>query len=146
MLIRPFREEDTDAVVALWNACQLVRPWNDPRADIARKLTEQPELFLVGVTEPGATEPARIVATAMAGYDGHRGWVHYLAVDPTLHRTGLGRQLMAEVERLLVDRGCPKLNLQVRSDNLRVLAFYRGLGYGEDQVVSLGKRLILDES
>ncbi len=140
MLIRPFSEEDTDAAVTLWTDCSLVRPWNDPRADIARKLTEQPELFLVGEIE------RRIVGTAMAGYDGHRGWVHYLAVDPTLHRTGLGRQLMSEVERLLKERGCPKLNLQVRSDNLQVLAFYRGLGYGEDQVVSLGKRLILDES
>jgi len=140
MLIRPFREEDTDEVVALWTACQLVRPWNDPRADIARKLTEQPQLFLVGDVD------GRIVATAMAGYDGHRGWVHYLAVDPTMRRSGLGRQLMGEVERLLRGRGCPKLNLQVRSDNLQVLAFYRGLGYGEDQVVSLGKRLILDES
>lgn len=148
MLIRPFAEPDTDAVVALWECCGLVRPWNDPRADIARKLTEQPELFLVGETgETGETsgETSGIVATAMAGFDGHRGWVHYLAVDPLRQRQGLGRAIMAEVERLLVERGCPKLNLQVRSDNLKVLGFYRGLGYGEDQVLSLGKRLILDE-
>jgi ribosomal protein S18 acetylase RimI-like enzyme len=144
MLIRPFAEPDTDAVVALWERCGLVRPWNDPRADIARKLTEQPELFLVG--EVGeVSDIGGIAATAMAGFDGHRGWVHYLAVDPLRQRQGLGRAIMAEVERLLVERGCPKLNLQVRSDNLKVLGFYRGLGYGEDQVLSLGKRLILDE-
>jgi ribosomal protein S18 acetylase RimI-like enzyme len=138
MLIRPFCRADTDAVVALWERCGLVRPWNDPRADIDSKLTEQPELFLVGEVDHA------VVATAMVGFDGHRGWVHYLAVDPAQQRKGLGRTIMAEVERLLVERGCPKLNLQVRSDNHKVLGFYRGLGYGEEQVVSLGKRLILD--
>lgn len=138
MRIRPFREEDTDAVVALWEACKLVRPWNDPRADIERKLTTQPELFLVG-EQHGA-----IVATVMAGYDGHRGWVNYLAVDPTLRRQGHGRALMQEVERLLLERDCPKVNMQIRSDNAGVIAFYRGLGYGEDQSVTMGKRLILD--
>jgi ribosomal protein S18 acetylase RimI-like enzyme len=140
MQIRAFRPDDTDAVVDLWTSCGLVRPWNDPRRDIERKLTEQPELFLVGDIA------GELVATAMAGYDGHRGWVHYVAVDPSRRREGLGRQLMGEVEARLVVLGCPKLNLQVRSDNAAVLGFYRGLGYGEDQVISMGKRLILDES
>jgi len=140
MLTRPFRAEDEEAVIALWTACALVRPWNDPRADIRRKLTEQPELFLVGELD-GA-----IVATVMAGYDGHRGWVHYLAVDPTRRRQGLGRAMMAEVEKELTGRGCPKLGLQIRSDSRDALAFARGLGYGEEQVVSMGKRLLLDES
>jgi ribosomal protein S18 acetylase RimI-like enzyme len=140
MQIRPFRVDDTDAVVELWTASGLVRPWNDPRRDIERKLTEQPDLFLVGEID------GTIVATAMAGYDGHRGWLHYLAVDPSRRREGLGRAIIAEVERLLIAKGCPKLNLQVRSDNVAVLGFYRGLGYGEDQVMSMGKRLILDES
>ncbi len=140
MLIRTFAVTDTDPVISLWEAAGLVRPWNDPRADIRRKRTEQPELFLVGELQ-GA-----IVATAMAGFEGHRGWVHYLAVEPTHHREGLGRAMMAEVESLLRARGCPKLNLQVRSDNLAVLGFYRGLGYGEEQVTSMGKRLILDEA
>jgi ribosomal protein S18 acetylase RimI-like enzyme len=140
MLIRPFTEADTDDVVALWTASGLVRPWNDPRADIRRKLAVQPELFLVAVDGP------ELLATVMAGYDGHRGSVYYLAVDPAHQREGIGRALLAEVERLLADLGCPKLNLLVRSDNLSVLGFYRGLGYGEDQVVSLGKRLLLDES
>lgn len=140
MLIRPFAPTDTDAVVALWTASGLVRPWNDPRRDIERKSTIQPELFLVGEID-GA-----VVATAMAGYDGHRGSVYYLAVDPARRRQGLGRAIMTEVERGLVAIGCPKLNLMVRSDNRGVIAFYRGLGYGEEQSASLGKRLILDES
>jgi ribosomal protein S18 acetylase RimI-like enzyme len=137
MLIRAFQTPDTHAVIALWEACKLVRPWNDPRGDIHIKMTTQPELFLVGETD-GA-----IVATAMVGFDGHRGWIHYLAVSPSLQRQGLGKQLMAEVESLLVARGCNKLSLQVRSENEKVLGFYRGLGYGEDQVISMGKRLIL---
>ena len=140
MRIRPFIEEDTDDVVALWTASGLVRPWNDPRADIRRKLTVQPELFLVAVEGPD------LLGTVMGGYDGHRGSVYYLAVDPAHQREGIGRALLSEIERLLADLGCPKLNLLVRSDNLGVLGFYRGLGYGEDQVLSLGKRLLLDES
>ena len=157
--IRPFRTEDTDAVVALWESCGLVRPWNDPRRDIARKLMVQPELFLVA--EPDATDgddtdtdthtdtdtdtaEAGVVAAGMAGFDGHRGWVNYLAVRPDLQGSGLGRTLMAEFERLLTDLGCPKLNLQVRAGNEQVLGFYASLGYTDDRTVSLGKRLIPD--
>ncbi len=139
MRIRPFTEADTDDVVALWTTTGLVRPWNDPRADIRRKLRVQPELFLV------AAEGTQLLGTIMGGYDGHRGSVYYLAVDPARRREGIGRALLTEIERLLTDLGCPKLSLLVRSDNLGVLGFYRGLGYGEDQVVSLGKRLLLDE-
>ena len=138
MLIRPFTEIDTDSVVALWEASGLTRPWNDPRKDIARKLEVQRELFLVGELD------GRIVATAMAGYEGHRGWVNYLAVDPSERGAGHGRAIMAEVERLLTEGGCPKLNLQVRSDNEQALEFYRALGYSVDAAVSLGKRLIPD--
>ncbi|MCU1514664.1 MAG: family acetyltransferase [Microbacteriaceae bacterium] len=140
MLIRSFSPADTDAVVALWTEAALVRPWNDPRADIARKLTQQPELFIVGEID------GVLVATAMSGYDGHRGWLYYLAVAKAHRREGLGRLMMHEVEAGLRALGCPKLNLQVRSENAAVRGFYRGLGYGEDQVMSLGKRLILDES
>ncbi|MCS6587661.1 GNAT family acetyltransferase [Curtobacterium flaccumfaciens] len=139
--IRRFRTEDTDAVVALWESCGLVRPWNDPRRDIARKLTVQPELFLVA--EP-ADDSEGVVAAGMAGFDGHRGWVNYLAVRPDLQGSGLGRTLMAEFERLLTDLGCPKLNLQVRAGNEQVLGFYASLGYTDDRTVSLGKRLIPD--
>ncbi|TCL82349.1 ribosomal protein S18 acetylase RimI-like enzyme [Curtobacterium sp. PhB142] len=137
--IRPFRADDTDAVVALWESCGLVRPWNDPRRDIERKATVQPELFLVAESESSA-----VVAAGMAGFDGHRGWVNYLAVQPDLHGSGLGRTLMAEFERLLTDLGCPKVNLQIRAGNERVLGFYESLGYSDDRTVSLGKRLIPD--
>lgn len=140
MRIRPFEPADTDAVVALWEACGLVRPWNDPRTDIARKLTTQPELFLVGEDADGA-----VIGSAMAGYDGHRGWVNYLAVDPGAQRAGHARALMAEVERLLLERGCPKVNLQVRDTNTDALGFYAALGYTPDAAVSLGKRLIPDD-
>src|SRR5690606_25184716 len=97
-----YQPEYEEAVVALWEQCGLVRPWNDPRQDIARKLAEQPELFLVGLSG------SEVVATVMAGFDGHRGWVYYLAVSPEHRRQSYGRQLMQEVERLLVARGCPK--------------------------------------
>src|ERR1017187_5458676 len=123
MKIRAFEPNDEAAVVALWQECGLTRPWNDPHLDIARKRTEQPELFLVG------TVGDELVATAMIGFDGHRGWVYYLAVSPRHRRRSYGRSLMREAERLLLERGCPKLNLQVRSSNAEVLEFYRRLGY-----------------
>ncbi len=138
MKIRTFRSTDEAAVVRLWAECGLTRPWNDPRADIARKLTEQPELFLIGEMEGEA------VATAMVGFDGHRGWVYYLAVAASHRRQSFGRALMQEAERLLEERGCPKVNLMVRSSNTEVIQFYRKLGYAEEDVVSLGKRLIHD--
>lgn len=139
MLIRPFEETDTEQVVALWHSCGLVRPWNDPHRDIYRKLTVQRELFLV-IEVDGA-----VMASAMAGYDGHRGWVNYLAVAPEARGAGHGRALMGEIERLLLARGCPKLGLQVRADNEQALGFYRALGYEPDAAVSLGKRLIPDD-
>jgi ribosomal protein S18 acetylase RimI-like enzyme len=116
-----------------------VRSWNDPHKDIQRKLTVQPELFLVGALD------AYVIATVMAGFDGHRGWVNYLAVAEKYRRRGLGRMLMQRVEQQLKDMGCPKLNMQVRSSNEAVLATYERLGYAKDQAVSLGKRLIPDE-
>ena len=140
MNIRPFCVDDTDVVVALWQASELIRPWNNPHLDILRKLEIQSSLFVVG--EQGSD----IIATAMFGYDGHRGWVNYLAVLPSQQRRGYARQLMEYGERELLSRGCPKLNLQIRSDNVRATAFYRSLGYAEDEVVSYGKRLLEDES
>ncbi len=140
MDIRAFRAEDEPAVVALWERCHLVRPWNDPRKDIARKLTVQPELFLVGFAHEV------VVATVMAGYEGHRGWVNYLAVAPEWQRQGLGRCMMGEVERLLHSAGCPKINLQVRDTNAEALGFYSALGYTRDEVVSMGKRLEMDRT
>ena len=139
MKIRRFERNDEPAVVLLWEACGLTRSWNDPHKDIARKLTVQPELFLVGVLD------GTIVASVMAGYEGHRGWVNYLAVAPKCRGRGFGRALMGQVERLLLQQGCPKVNLQVRMSNPEAIAFYRHLGYLQDESVSLGKRLIPDE-
>jgi ribosomal protein S18 acetylase RimI-like enzyme len=138
MEIRTFRTDDEPSVIALWESCGLVRPWNNPRKDIARKLAVRPDLFLVGIVD------GRIVATAMAGYEGHRGWINYVAVAPDEQRRGLGRAIMKDVESRLLAAGCPKINLQVRSGNTEVIDFYRALGYLEDDVVSLGKRLDAD--
>ena len=139
MKIRAFERGDEPAVVALWEECRLTRPWNDPHKDIARKLAVQPELFLVGVVNEA------VIATVMAGYEGHRGWVNYLAVAPAFRGRGFARELMERVEQLLLRRGCPKLSLLVRTSNPEAVAFYRHLGYVQDEAVSLGKRLIVDE-
>jgi len=138
LLVRPYRPADEAAVIALWHACDLTRPWNDPAKDIARKQRVQPELFLVGTIDD------RVVATAMIGYEGHRGWINYLAVDLAHRRAGHARRLMAEAEERLRELGCPKLNLQLRKTNAQALGFYRALGYVEDEALSLGKRLIPD--
>ncbi len=130
--------------MALWRQAGLVVPWNDPYQDIERKLTVQPELFLVAEATDAAAHETAVVGTAMVGYDGHRGWVNYLAVEESRRGGGLGARLMREAERLLVERGCPKLNLQVRSSNTGVIEWYRTLGYVPDNAVSLGKRLIPD--
>jgi ribosomal protein S18 acetylase RimI-like enzyme len=138
VIIRELADTDADAVVDLWKSVGLIRPWNDPYLDIERKKAVQRELFLVAV------EGDRLLGAGMAGYDGHRGWVNYLAVRPDARQLGIGRALMAEFERRLLALGCPKVNLQVRAGNDAVLAFYARLGYTEDAVVSLGKRLIPD--
>jgi ribosomal protein S18 acetylase RimI-like enzyme len=137
--IRIYREGDEADVLALWERAGLTRPWNDPRKDIARKLAAAPELFFVLCSE------GRLAGTLMAGYEGHRGWMNYLAVEPDRQLLGFGRRLVEHAERALRVLGCPKLNLQVRSTNPAALAFYRKLGYLEDEVISLGKRLEDDE-
>jgi ribosomal protein S18 acetylase RimI-like enzyme len=139
MEIRPYAEADEAAVVTLWAAAGLVRPWNDPRKDIARKLRVQRDLFLV------AEQDGAIVGTAMGGYDGHRGWVNYVAVSAPWRRRKLGAKLMREIEIRLRELGCPKINLQVRRSNQDAVAFYTALGFSEDDVVSLGKRLERDD-
>ena len=139
MRIRPFLESDTEALIALWQRCGLTRPWNDPRRDILRKLDVQREWFLVGETD------RQLVASVMAGYDGHRGWVNYLGVDPSHQRRGLGGLLMQAVETRLQAAGCPKINLQIRHDNDAAVGFYAALGYVEDATHSFGKLLIDDQ-
>jgi ribosomal protein S18 acetylase RimI-like enzyme len=139
MLIRPFGPRDQSEVLALWQACGLTRAWNDPLRDIARKQAVQPDGFLV------AERDGRVLGCVMVGYDGTRGWLHLLGVHPDAQRQGVGRQLVQAAERWLIARGGAKLNLQVRSDNDAVIAFYQRLGYQLDKVVSLGRRLIPDE-
>ena len=129
---------DQAAVVEVWLACGLTHPNNDPHKDIARKMHVNPEMFLVCEAE------GKIIGTVMAGYEGHRGWINYLGVIPDYQGQGVGGALMAQVEDLLAQRGCPKINLQVRTSNRRVLQFYEKLGYKLDETVSLGKRLVLD--
>jgi ribosomal protein S18 acetylase RimI-like enzyme len=138
MEVRPYQATDQAAVIALWQACGLTRAWNDPAKDIARKMTVQPELFLVGTVNGG------VMASVMAGYEGHRGWVNYLAVSPDHQKKSHGRVLMQAVERLLLARGCPKINLQIRTTNEAVIAFYKRLGYLQDDALSFGRRLIPD--
>ena len=133
--IRVYKPSDEASLIALWEDGGLVVPWNVPADDIRRKLDFQPELFIV------AAAAGKIVGSVMAGYDGHRGWINYLAVDKTLQRGGLGRRLMEFAEEKLRAIGCPKINLQVRSSNLDVIAFYESIGFRMDEVVSLGKRL-----
>ena len=140
LFIRPFQTEDEASVVSLWQLCELTVPWNNPYKDIARKLKVQPELFLVGMLD------SLLIATVMGGYDGHRGWINYLAVHPDFQGQGYAQQLMENVESELRKRGCPKINLQIRSGNARVMAFYQKLGFTDDQALSMGKRLEEDHS
>jgi ribosomal protein S18 acetylase RimI-like enzyme len=137
--IRPYRSSDEDAVVGLWVACQLIGSLNNPRQDIARKLRVNPEWFLIGELD------GKIVATCMVGYEGHRGWINYLAVAPKYRKRGVARQIMDEAERLLRQVGCPKINLQVRAANAQVIEFYKSIGFRVDDVISMGKRLETDE-
>lgn len=136
--VRPFAVEETEEVVALWQTVGLTRPWNDPRLDIERKLVVQPELFLV------ATDGETIVGTVMAGYDGHRGWLYYLASAPDRRGQGIARLLVDEAEARLVAMGCPKVQLMVRPENEVARGFYDALGYEPFDTWATGKRLIVD--
>jgi len=139
MVIREYKTEDRKQVIDLWKRCSLIAPQNHPVRDIERKLQVDPDLFLVGVVDD------TVIASVMAGYEGHRGWINYLAVHPDYQRNGYGAQLMHHAERLLKNRGCPKINLQVRANNSAVIAFYKKIGFMEDGVISLGKRLLDDD-
>lgn len=136
--IRHFLLNDTNRVVYIWEQCNLVRNWNNPNLDIQRKLNFQKELFFVGLLDD------EVISTAMFGYDGHRGWLNYFAVLPKFRNKGFGKQLMAFGEMVLIKKGCPKLNLQIRNDNTSAINFYQKAGYQEDACISFGKRLIKD--
>ena len=136
--IVPYRTEHEAAVIALWEACGLTRPWNNPRTDIERMLKVYPELFLVGVLD------GRVAASVMGGYDGHRGWAYYLGVHPDHQRRGYARMMMDALTEKLAALGCPKINIQVRGDNAAALGFYEKIGYLTEDRVSLAKRLVND--
>ena len=135
IIIRSFQIFDEPDVIDLWHRCNLVVPQNDPKKDIAMKLKVQPELFFVGVIL------SSIVSTVMSGYDGHRGWIYYLAVDPDFQKRGIARRMVEEVESKLRKLGCSKINLQVRNSNNFVIAFYKHIGFGDDDVIGMGKKL-----
>ena len=137
--VRRYRPADRDRVVALWRACGLTRPWNDPADDIARCLASREAALLVGCDDGAAEAPP--VATVMVGQDGHRGWLYYLAVAPELRKQGLGRRMVAEAEAGLAARGVPKVMLMVREDNTAVVDFYRRRGYGVEPRVILSRWL-----
>ncbi len=122
-------------MVELWQSCELLNPQNDPWRDIERKMADSSWGLLV------AEDNGEIIGSVMAGYDGHRGWINYLASRPGRRREGVGAALMSRAAELLRERGCPKINLQVREGNEAALAFYASLGYQEDRVLSLGLRL-----
>jgi ribosomal protein S18 acetylase RimI-like enzyme len=135
LAIAPMADADGDAVVALWQRCELTRPWNDPSADIAFARRGPNSDILVGRSD-GA-----IVATVMVGHDGHRGWFYYLGVDPLLQGRGFGRAMTKAAEAWLAARGVAKAQLMVRAGNDRVRAFYEALGYGEQQRLIFAKWL-----
>ena len=135
LLIRKFQESDEQGLVSLWNVCKLTVPWNNPYKEIKRKLCVQPELFLVGYFED------KLIASVMAGYDGHRGWINYFAVHPDFQNRGFGKQLMDYVENRLHELGCQKINLQIREGNKKVLSYYQKLGFVQEKRICMSKRL-----
>jgi len=133
-----FREataDDAATVIALWQAAGLTRPWNDPDSDFAKALAHPTARVLVAERLGG------VPGTVMVGYDGHRGWLYYLAVAPGAQRQGIGQRLVRAAEHWLTQQGCPKVMLMVRSDNAAVAAFYQSLGYDAQAVTTFGRRL-----
>ena len=135
---RKFRKTDAEAVIKLWKKCKLIVPWNDPSKDINRKLSIKDNLFIIGEMNK------HIIASAMAGYDGHRGYIYYLAVLPEYQKKGIGSSLLSIVEKKLLHLGCPKINLFVRNTNIRVKTFYKINNYEFQDSEIYGKRLIKD--
>lgn len=130
---QPMYSED---VVNLWQECGLVVQQNNPQRDIDTKVYFQPNLLYVGLLD------GILVASVMAGYEGHRGWINYLAVKPEYQKKGIGRKMMEHAEVELINLGCPKINLQVRGSNKDVIEFYDRIGYSVEDRVSMGKRII----
>ena len=135
MQIAAATESDIDGVIALWKACGLTRPWNDPAADYRLAMANETSAILLAHME------GQLVASVLTGFDGHRGWVYYLAVAPDFRKQGLGRKMMEAVEAWLRERNAPKIQLMVRDDNEAAIGFYQALGYDVQPVVTIGRRL-----
>lgn len=136
MDIRPIADGDVEGLVALWAACDLVRPWNDPASDIALARRSPASEIFVGVTD------GDIVASAMCGFDGHRGWLYYVATHPDLRGSGAGRKILAAAETWLAGQGCPKVELIIRGSNKPVAAFYEAVGYSVEDRILMAKWLV----
>lgn len=134
-MIRLYRSQDEKSVIDLWQQCNLIIPQNDPHVDIKKKIEYQPDLFFVGTLQD------RIVASIMVGYEGHRGWINYMAVLPQYQKKGFGDQLLEHAVSVLKKLGCQKINLQVRETNQEVIEFYKKHGFTDDHVLSFGRRL-----
>lgn len=139
LTIRTYQESDEEPIINLWFDCGLTVPWNNPKRDIERKMDENPSLFFVGEID------GSIVCSCMAGYDGHRGWIYYLAVRRDYQRQGIASKIVREAENRLLEMGCPKIDLMVRKSNKDAISFYHKIGYKDDPVVVLSKRLYEDE-
>ena len=134
--IRVYRDSDEDQVVALWHACGLTKDYNPPAGDIAFcRATPTAELFV-------AEDDGRVVATAMTGHDGHRGWLYYVAVEPALRGTGLGRLMVARAEAWLAALGVRKVNLIIRDTNTAVRGFYERIGYDVEPRTQMARWLV----
>ena len=138
-VIRTYQDTDLEDIIQLWERCDLTRPWNNPEIDIFRKIAQKDDLFLVAVKNQ------QIIATLMGGYDGHRGWMNYLAVHPHHQRNGVATALIQQLEKRLTALGCPELQLLIAKEFIDIQNFYEQLGYEEQEVVCLSKRLIPDQ-
>lgn len=136
MQIISYREEHFDGVKALWAEVNPDdRPWNSPEVAIPMKMSVQPDLFLV------ALDGETVVGTTIAGFDGHRGWLHLVAVKPSHRRRGIATLLLREAERRLEALGCPKINLQVLAGNTAAVNLYKSLGFDVEDRVSMSRRI-----
>src|SRR6056297_2541012 len=142
--IRAFTEADRRGLVDLWQRCELIRPWNDPDRDIDRKVAHSGGLFVALASSVDAT--VQVIGSVMAGYDGHRGRIAHLAVDPAWRRSGLATRLMVVAEEYLRALGAPKIDLQIDTENRDAVAFSHAIGFDTDAVVSMGKRLVDDQA
>ena len=133
-----FEDKHRTQVIDLWKKCNLIKSWNDPNKDIDRKLKVNDSLFLI------VEFNKVIIGSAMIGYDGHRGSLYYLSVDPKHQNKGVGKMLMKEIEKRLIEVGCPKINIFIRNSNIEVKEFYQSIDYEKQNCIVYGKRLIPD--